>query len=700
MKTRNLILHLVLLSVLISIKPDDAKAIGTLFCRPRWSDVEYNQMWIKSVHSDVEIQGQIAVTYVDQTFLNEMTSSVEAVFIFPLPENAVITEMIYWFNGERYVAEIKEREEAVTAYNEKLRQWLDPALLEYLGDNLFRLKIVPVNANTEVRTEITYVEMLNYDFGEVNYKFLLNSTGLSPKPLNSVLLNIDATAQSPYKSFTSPTHSNSSATQVSCIADNHYSVLFGDENFLPNTDFKLTFETIRDDVQFDIYTYTPVPADDYGTDSFYALWITPPDQVTEYEAIPKDIVFTADVSSSMEGTRIEQVKESLGHFLNYLNPKDRFNIITFGTVVEPFQPDLVQATADNIEAAQNFVFRMAALGLTNISEALNVSLAQSFGDSTSNNLVFLTDGYPTWGETRIDSIVTRATRENQNNVRLFAFGVGEDLSKSLLIQLARKNNGYPKFITEDDSISQMVENHFNRISKPVMTDLEVDLGSLSAWDTYPKQLLDLYWGSQTMQLGLYTNSGTFPVTLNGFVSGEATQYSKNVYFGTVPGGHRFVPRLWAKAKIDNLLEMIDLYGELDELVNQVIDLSLRFQILTEYTAFYADPDDPNTAVEEPVLKPERFTLCQNFPNPFNPTTQINYTLPSQGHVKLMIYDIQGRLIRLLVDEEQTSGSFQIMWDGKDAKGQLVAAGVYIYKMQWMAANGETKVLSRKMNLVK
>ena len=144
---------------------DNVFAIGALFCRKRWSDDEYQKMWIKTISVDVDIQGQIAVTHVDQIFKNELNTSVETIYIFPLPENAMITELVYWVNGQKYTANIRERQEAVNAYNKKLRQWLDPALLEYLGDNLFRLSIVPVNALSDVRTEITYVEPLGYDLG-------------------------------------------------------------------------------------------------------------------------------------------------------------------------------------------------------------------------------------------------------------------------------------------------------------------------------------------------------------------------------------------------------------------------------------------------------------------------------------------------------------------------------------------------------
>ena len=659
------------------------QAVGILYNRPLGSSAQYLKMSIKSVDVFVNVQDQIAVTHVDQVFTNELGTTVEAIYIFPLPENAMITELVYWFNGQRYVAEIRESGEARKIYDDKIREYLDPALLEYLGDNLFRLSIAPINGYSEVRTEISYVELLNYDFGVVHYKFLLNTLGLSPEPLESVLFEMNVQSQSPFKKLYSPTHKNSTSTQIQKISDYHYSVSYGNENYYPDKDFVLEFETIRDEVNFEVLTYTPVPEDSFGTDSFYALWITPPDSLTEDEIIPKDVVFTADVSGSMEGDRIRQLKEALNFFVDLLSPQDRFNIITFGYFAVKFKPNLVYATEQNIALAHDFIFQMYADGLTNFSDALNASLSQSFADSTSKNIIFLTDGQPTVGITHPDSILAHAAEDNIHQVRIFTFGVGDNISHTLLTLLSRQNYGYPAYITSDDSIALVVNNHFTRISKPVLTNIGIDMGGLTEWDRYPKTLNDLYWGSQLLQMGLYTNSGTFNLVLSGDIRSDSVQYFQQKTFTDTLGGHRFVPRLWAKSKIDHLMEAIEIYGESDELVNQIIELSLRFQILTPYTAFIADP---TTEVDEEndVELPNNFTLSQNYPNPFNSSTEIKYnllSLKSSYHVVIKIYDVQGRLVKVLVDKTQAAGSYSISWDGTDLTGNAVASGIYFYSMQ-------------------
>ncbi len=661
---------------------EPASAVGVLFCRRVGWNVEYKKMAIKSVGTTTEILGQIAVTHTDQRFFNETGMLVESIFVFPLPEGAMITELYYWFNGKQYKAEIRERQQAVRDYNNKLRQYLDPALLEYLGNNLFRLSIAPINPNSEVRFEITYMELLSYDFGKVSYKYLLNTLELSPKPLETVMLTINAQSNKPFKYFRSPSHQNSTATLITKVSDYHYNVVFGDERFYPDRDFVVEFETIRSDVDFHVLTYTPVPADSFGKDSFYALWITPPDSFANLQPIPKDIVFTADVSSSMEGVRIAQLKEALNKFLDLLSPDDRFNIITFGTHVTKFQPDLVPATFDNVYAGHAFVYQMYALGLTNIEGALRASLSQSFGNQTSNNLIFLTDGLPTWGETRIDALIDSSKAMNKKDTRIFTFGIGETISKPLLIQLARQNHGYPVFITADDSIATVVTNHFKRMTQPVLSHIQIDFGGLKEWDRYPKLIPDLFWGSQALLFGLYSNSGIFEVKLNARAFQNSIELKQSIAFLDLAGGHRAVPRLWAQAKIQFLLEQIEIYGEVPELVNQVIDLSIRFGVLTRYTAFYADPTKVNET--RPVVKPTDFALDQNYPNPFNPTTTISYRLPGGAEnyfVTLKIYDALGRLIKVLVEQHQAPGVYRVIWDGTDMNGQLVASGIYFYTIQ-------------------
>ncbi len=694
---RKVILFLTAIVFVLAL-PMLAFATGALFVRPLNSAQTYQTMWIKTYDARVAIQDQLAETHVDQTFMNETNAVVEATYVFPLPEGAVISELIYWFNGQRYVASVRERKAAQDAYDNRIRQLLDPALLQYLGDNLFKLNIAPINPQSEVRFEITYVELLPYEFGATDYRFFLRTTGLSPRPLQRVTLNITANTAKEFKTLFSPSHPNSTDTQIDKISARQYRVLFGDENFLPDRDFVLRFETKREAVDMNVITYTPTAIDSFGRDSFYALWITPPDTINADAAIPRNIVFTADISSSMEGERLVELKQALNGFLDHLNNDDHFNIVTFGTSVVKHRPDLILASANEIAQARAFVNGLSAVGLTNIDGALKVALAQTYRDSTANVMIFMTDGYPTWGEQRVRAIVDSAVARNRKGVRLFPFGVGNDVSKPLLIELARRNGGYPTYITANDSIALVVEKHVRRISQPVLSQLSIDLGGLQTYDRYPAVLSDLFFGNQVLQFGRYTNTGTFGVTLRGKSRQDNFALTSNVTFGNNPGGARAVARLWARYKIDYLLEQIDLYGELKELVDAIIDLSIRFSILTKYTALYSDP---GTAVDEDTdaqILPKTFVLEQNYPNPFNPETRLVFYVPpgtEQQRVRVKIYDLLGRLVAVLFDRTAAPGRYEVVWNGKDLLGHDLPSGTYLYRLE----AGEV-VMAKRMTLVR
>ncbi|MBN1481906.1 VWA domain-containing protein [candidate division KSB1 bacterium] len=677
--------------------PQHTFAIGTIFSRPLWETKTYNKMWIKTVDANTTIEGQIATTVVHQVFRNEMNTTVEAVWLFPLPENAVVVELQYEFNGKWYKGAITERQEARQEYEERLRWYLDPALLEYMGDNMYRLSIAPINANSDVQTKITYVELLPYEFGVVDFTFKLNAVQMSPKPLQRVSFSGVFKSDSPFTAFRSPTHEGTTAMSITKDNPQQYTVIFGDENFMPDKDLQINFETRRDDVEMNVIRYSPTAEDSIGTDSYYAIWILPPDDVGDDQVIPKKIVFTADVSSSMEGERIEQLKQALQEFFKYLQTDDMFNIITFGTTTFAFKEDLVAASPENLEDASRFVTEIGALGLTDIDTAMRKSLEQSFSEGYANMIVFMTDGHPTWGETGVPTIVDNIKKANTKNVKIFSFGVGEDVSKPLLVQMSTENGGYAEFIAEDDDIAKIIGNHFKRISKPVLTDLDIKIPGLSISDPFPKPLADLFWGSQVRQMGIYKNAGTFPVFLTASIGDKQVSYESQGIFPDTPGGHRFVPRLWAKAKIDHLLDEIAIYGELNELVDQVIELSLKFQILTPYTSFYADPTVIRNKSE---MQPEDFVLFQNYPNPFNPSTTITFHLPENGFVTLKIFDLTGRLVCTLLREQKNAGFHVLQWFGTDASGQKVAAGVYLYQIEFTNSGGEMLVLTKKMSLVK
>ncbi|MBX7154680.1 MAG: VWA domain-containing protein [Bacteriodetes bacterium] len=669
----------------------EAFATGALFVKDIRS-TNYQAAPIRFYDAKAIIDDQVATTSIDETFTNTLSVTAEATYIFPLPEGAVITELAYWMNGVKYIGSVKEKKAAQQAYNDKIRRLLDPALLQYAGDNVFKLNIAPINPNTDVRFQITYTELLKYEFGKVNYKFLLNATSMSPKPLERVSLTIDAYSQRNFLSVTSPSHGNFTAHSITKVNDKYYKLAFGDEHYLPTSDYVMQFETARDGVDMNVLTYIGAPQDSLG-DGFFAAWITPPDNMNNQYALPRSIVFTADVSSSMDGKRIVALKEALNVFINELKPTDKFNIVVFSTGVVRMKPDVVDATEANLIEARQFVDKLVALGLTNINDALNTSLGMTFSDSTTNSIVFMTDGMPSWGEMDSLKILANVKAMNTKKIRIFSFGIGEDVNKYLLTNLAAQNNGYTAYIQQEDSIAVVIANHFKKITLPALQTPAITYGGLQTYDVYPIILPDLFFGSQVLQLGRYKNGGTYPVTLTGKIRGNDINQQQDVVFPTIVGGNKSVSRLWAQLKINELLDQITKFGERKELVDQIIALSIKFGILTKYTALYADPDDKSTDVIEETTTVENATiqLSAPAPNPSSGTVSIQFTVKTNvagSIVKVSVYDAFGNNIATIANAYFESGTHTLQWNEVNANGEYLQSGVYFIHIE---SNGATLI---------
>lgn len=659
-----------------------AGATGALYVRPLNSNQTYQQMTIKTFDATATIENQVATTTVDQTFYNSLNANVESTFIFPLPEGAVITEMAYWFNGKKYTASIRVKEEAQKLYDQKIRKFIDPALLQYFGDNVFKLNIAPIAAKTDVRFTITYIEYLPYEYGKIHYTFLLKTTGLSPIPLERVSLKILTKTSSTIREIVSQSHGNTAENKITKISDKEYSIMYGDENFLPDKDYTLQFEYQRDGVEMNVVTYNPIVADSIGTDGYFATCIIPPDSLTASMGESRTIVFTADISSSMEGERIDKLKEALYEFLKRLQGNDNFNVVVFSTNVVMFQPNIVKATMENIEKARQFVYSIGAAGLTNIDEALKATINLDFKEGENNSTIFITDGMPSWGELDITKIITMTKALNKNKTRIYVYGIGNEPSKDFLKELASANGGYAMFINNTDSMSIIVQNHLERISRPVLTDLSIEYGDLPIYDAYPQKLSDLFYGNQITHVGRYKQGGDYTVMLKGKIRNEPFVLSKVISFASEQG-NKSVSRVWAKTKIDFLLNQIEKYGEKKELVDAVIDLSTRFNILTKYTALYADPDDNTTDIAEKQNHSENsfFTVHSLSPNPGDGNMFLSLAIHRENASMIVeVVDVLGKRVALITQDTYGAGEHTLRWDGIDMNGNKVLAGMYFVRI--------------------
>jgi hypothetical protein len=359
-----------------------------------------------------------------------------------------------------------------------------------------------------------------------------------------------------------------------------------------------------------------------------------------------------------------------------------------------FRPDLVPATAEDVAAARDYVMQLAASGLTDIDDALTSSLDMSWNiDPSANLLIFMTDGVPTWGETESGAIVDSATAHNGGRVRILPFGIGLDISPALLDEIAVRNGGYSTYIGTGSGFAESIRQFFQRVTMPPVTDINVAVIGLTSYDRAPEIPTTAESGTQLVQFGRYTGGGDYPIT--GYARVEATKIylESSGHFENIASGDRAIALLWARAKIDDLLRQISVYGEKDELVDAVIFLSVRYGILTPYTALYADPTSSSVGSGRELMLAERLALDHVAPNPFRDRTVVTWLMPqgSSRWATIEIIDITGRVVRTLLTDLVDAGLQTTEWDGRDDAGTLVASGSYVLRIR-VGAEQRTQVV--------
>ncbi|TET78983.1 VWA domain-containing protein [candidate division TA06 bacterium] len=547
---------------------------------------------IKYHHVDVTINNQVARTEVDQVFKNNFGSELEGIYIFPIPPGAAINDFSMYVGGEKIDARLLDKESALRVYEDIVRRQKDPALLEYAGRDMFKARVYPIPAYGEKRVGLVYTELIRKDTNLCPYRYSLNTEKFSADPLNDVRVKVTITSRVPILSIYSPTHQ----IQIERSGPTKAVVTYIEKNVKPDKDFVIYYRLSKEQMGVSLLSYK-----EWRGDGYFLLLVSPNDWSIDQKVLPKDVVFVFDRSGSMSGKKIEQAKSSLAFCLNALNEKDRFALITFNDVVKEFSTTLLRASRKNVENAKEFVKGLSASGGTDIHGALMSGLDILESGSRPKMLLFLTDGLPTVGITDVNEIVRRVAERNSKGARAFTFGVGYDVNTRLLDRLANESKGSSEYVRPNEDIEVKVSSLYSKIMNPVLTDIEIHYGSAGVSDVYPREIPDLFKGSQLVLTGRYRNSGNARIVLEGKMEGKTKRFSYTLAFERKDKENDFIPLLWASRRIGHLIEEIKAHGKSEELVEEIVRLSKRFGILTEYTSFLVDKD---VTVALPSLREE------------------------------------------------------------------------------------------------
>lgn len=540
---------------------------------------------------DVLIDGPLAQVHLTQVVRNHSAQTVEGTYIFPLPADAAVSDFQMTVDGQVMEGQILTKEEARRAYEEIVRRQRDPALLQYVGRDLFQVNVFPIPAGATRTLELNYSQVLPLRDGLYQFRYPLPVRHVNAEPVGKLTINVMLRNQPGLRTIYSPTY----AITVERTSDQSAQVRYSATAVKPEEDFVLYFGTGQKEVGLNILSYKPA-----GEDGYFVLLATPSMNVDDAAIIARDILMVVDVSGSMQGEKIEQAKAAVHYVVDHLNAADRFNLIAFSTGVKLWQPTLQSAATDRLQDAHAWIDGVAATGSTDINRALLEALAQLQGDQSERPayVLFLTDGLPTQGETEIERILVnvRNNRPAAVSVRLFTFGVGFDVNTELLDTLSRELGGRSSYVQPNERIDEEVSHFYAGVSTPVLSDVTIQFGNNQSGDSvggsnvvdelYPYPLPDLFAGEQLVVAGRYRSAQPVDVTLRGQSNDAQIIYRYPAQRFVAAGGEPAVARLWAARKISALLAQVRQMGPHQELIDAIVDLSLRYGIVTPYTSSF------------------------------------------------------------------------------------------------------------------
>ena len=573
------------------------------FPRPPRPIHRFLPLELRKNNVSVKIKNQVAHTTVEQTFYNPSRQRVEGTYMFPIPKDAKIEKFEMEVNGKMTEAELLDAKKAKQIYEKIVRESRDPALMEYSDNGMFKIRIFPIEPGKEKNIKIKYTEILKRDGRITSYHYAMRAEKFLSVPVKNVSVKVTIESDKELKSIYSPSHQ----INVNRKGKKRAVIGYEEENLIPDTNFELLLATDLHEespIGFDFLTHN----ENESGQGYYAMLLSPGSWENK-EAIPKDIVFAIDTSGSMRVKKLDQAKAALEFCIDQLNPEDRFDIIRYSTETETLFNKLRTAKEQQTKEAKEFVKGLKAGGGTAIEEALVLAIEtiSKQGNEKSirpRQIIFITDGRPTIGETRTDKIIDRLVKKRQKikgNMRIFSFGIGTDINTKLLDLISQETKASTEYVLPEENIEHKVSRFYEKVSQPVMANISIKTeGNVRLNEQHPNDLPDLFKGDQLVIFGRYKTKKketdrNIRFELDGNIAGKKV----NLKFETKiekKSKNSFIPKLWATRRVGYLLEEIRLHGENKELKDEVVSLSRNWGIVTPYTSYLIIEDEESRGI--------------------------------------------------------------------------------------------------------
>lgn len=554
---------------------------------------------ITQITVGVVIVEQAATTTMDINLRNNSGFRTEAELVVPVPDGAVVRGFSFQGAADEPTAHVLPKDEARRTYDAIVARLRDPALLEFLGYNLIRSSAFPLERGATQKVRLTYEHLLPADADRIDY-VLPRSESLDYNIPWKITVKIKS------KRAISTVYSPSHMLETVRRSPNTISARLGDLARMEPGAFRLSYLLERNGMTASLMAY---PDASEGGGYFLLLGGLPASLSDRQDepAIKREVTLVLDRSGSMNGEKIKQVREAALQIIAGLHDGEAFNIITYNDSIESFRNKQVIKNDNTARSARQYLQGINAQGGTNIYDALGEALRLTPVENMLPMTLFLTDGLPTVGQTSEVAIRNLAMRSNPYDRRIFTFGVGVNVNTPLLDKIAQETRASSTYVLPTEDVEVKVGQLFRRLTGPILADakLHVDRGESSprVHDLMPKVMPDLFEGGQLVVLGKYVGEDPLSFRLSGNYLGEQRSFRYTFSLDNATRKNAFVPRLWASRRIALLIDAIRQLGangspltiqntvaedpRLKELVDEIVRLSTKFGILTEYTAFLA-----------------------------------------------------------------------------------------------------------------
>lgn len=597
------------------IRPDDdVPGCGSLVTSVPDAQNEPHQVPVPLKHTDVKasIMGSLSTVEVTQQFFNPFSGKIEAVYVFPLPQDAAVSDFLMTVGDRVIRGIIREREEAKQIYEQARAQGYVASLLTQERPNIFTQRVANIEPGKGIDITITYFNTLSYVDGSFEFVFPMvvgprfnpayTTDGVYARPegvYHQGIWNDKATEVQYLRPDHRSGHDISLTVDIdtggagleSIVCNSHVVevarpssgeagravVRLGAADTVPNKDFVLRYRLSGDGVR------TSAVASVGEKDGFFSMMLLPPEELGALARQPLEMVFVLDCSGSMNGEPIAQAKRAIERALRRLGPDDTFQLIRFSNNASSLGRAPISATPENVRRGLDYLAGLNSEGGTMMIEGIKAALDFPHDPRRFRFVSFLTDGY-----IGNESEILGAIEAKLGPTRIFSFGIGSSVNRYLMDSMARAGRGCVAYLAAGESATELMDAFMDRISHPAMTDITIDASGLGGAEVYPSRVPDLFVGRPVYISGRFgAGAGTPVIRVSGNVGGARRTIDVPVRVNAVAGSSaKALGAVWARHKIGDLADGAAAEN-LAELAGGIRQVALEFGLMSPYTAFIA-----------------------------------------------------------------------------------------------------------------